>query len=55
MYVSILIPTFNRHRFSLNDEVIADGARQIEAGDVNADGVMKLAAGKKKIVLVRPV
>ena len=39
----------------LNDEVIADGARLIEAGDVNADGVMKLAAGKKKIVLVRPV
>ena len=24
-------------------------------GDVNADGVLKLAAGKKKIVLVRPV
>ena len=39
----------------LNDEVIADGARLIEAADVNADGVFKLAAGKKKIVLVRPV
>jgi len=39
----------------LNDEVIADGARLVEAGDVNADGVFKLAAGKKKIVLVRPV
>jgi tyrosyl-tRNA synthetase len=39
----------------LNDEAIADGARQIEASDVNADGVIKLAAGKKKIVLVRPV
>jgi tyrosyl-tRNA synthetase len=39
----------------LNDEPIADGARLIEAGDVNADGVLKLAAGKKKIVLVRPV
>ncbi|WP_332658202.1 tyrosine--tRNA ligase [Brevundimonas sp.] len=39
----------------LNDEAIADGARLIEAGDVNADGVLKLAAGKKKIVLVRPV
>ncbi|KRA29163.1 tyrosine--tRNA ligase [Brevundimonas sp. Root608] len=38
----------------LNDEAIADGARLIEAGDVNADGVLKLAAGKKKIVLVRP-
>jgi tyrosyl-tRNA synthetase len=39
----------------LNDEAIADGARLIEAGDVNADGVLKLAAGKKKIVLVRPI
>ena len=39
----------------LNDAVIDDGARLIEAGDVNADGVFKLAAGKKKIVLVRPV
>lgn len=39
----------------LNDQAIADGARLIEASDVNADGVLKLAAGKKKIVLVRPV
>ena len=39
----------------LNDEAIADGARLIEAADVNADGVLKLAAGKKKIVLVKPV
>ena len=39
----------------LNDEAIADGARLIEGADVNADGVLKLAAGKKKIVLVRPV
>ena len=39
----------------LNDGAIADGARLIEAADVNADGVLKLAAGKKKIVLVRPV
>lgn len=39
----------------LNDEAIPDGARLIEAADVNADGVFKLAAGKKKIVLVRPV
>lgn len=39
----------------LNDEAIADGARLIEARDVNADGVLKLAAGKKKIVLVRPI
>jgi len=27
----------------------------MEAPAVNADGVLKLAAGKKKIVLVRPV
>ena len=39
----------------LNDEAIADGARLIGAADVNADGVFKLAAGKKKIVLVKPV
>ena len=38
----------------LNDEAINDGARLIEAGDLNADGVLKLAVGKKKIVLVRP-
>ena len=39
----------------LNDEAIADGARLIEAADINADGVFKLAAGKKKIVLVKPI
>jgi len=39
----------------LNDEAIADGARLIEASDVNADGVIKLAAGKKKLLLVRPI
>ncbi len=39
----------------LNDEAIADGSRLIEASDVNADGVLKLAAGKKKLLLVRPV
>ncbi|WP_374514398.1 tyrosine--tRNA ligase [Brevundimonas sp.] len=39
----------------LNDEAIADGARLIAEADLNPDGVLKLAAGKKKIVLVRPV
>lgn len=39
----------------LNDEVINDGARLIEDADLNADGVIKLGAGKKKIVLVKPV
>ena len=38
----------------LNDEAITDGARLIEASDVNADGVLKLAAGKKKLLLVKP-
>lgn len=39
----------------LNDEVVNDGARLIEQADLNADGVLKLGAGKKKLVLVRPV
>ncbi len=39
----------------LNDQAVPDGSRLVEAADVNADGVLKLAAGKKKIVLVRPV
>lgn len=39
----------------LNDEVVNDGARLIEEADLNTDGVLKLGAGKKKLVLVRPV
>ena len=39
----------------LNDEQVTDGQRSVTAADLNADGVLKLAAGKKKIVLVRPV
>ena len=39
----------------LNDAVVNDGARLIEEADLNADGVLKLGAGKKKLVLVRPV
>ncbi len=39
----------------LNDEAIADGARLIETSDVNAEGVLKLAAGKKKLLLVKPI
>lgn len=38
----------------LNDAAVADGAQAINEADINADGVLKLAAGKKKIVLVRP-
>ena len=39
----------------LNDVAISDGAQLVADADVNADGVIKLAAGKKKIVLVKPV
>ena len=39
----------------VNDAAVTDGQRAITLADVNADGVIKLAAGKKKIVLVRPV
>lgn len=38
----------------LNDIQEADGNRIVSLADANADGVIKLAAGKKKIVLVRP-
>lgn len=39
----------------LNDVAVSDGAQLVSDSDLNADGVLKLAAGKKKIVLVRPV
>ena len=39
----------------LNDEAITDGGHLVTAKDLNADGVLKLAAGKKKIVLVKPI
>jgi tyrosyl-tRNA synthetase len=39
----------------LNDAQEMDGQRLVTLADVGADGVIKLAAGKKKIVLVRPV
>ena len=38
----------------LNDKAEADANRLVTAADI-VDGVVKLAAGKKKIVLVRPV
>lgn len=38
----------------LNDAPVADGAQLLTEADLK-DGVIKLAAGKKKIVLVRPV
>jgi tyrosyl-tRNA synthetase len=39
----------------VNDLAEADGQRTITLADLNSDGVVKLAAGKKKIVLVKPV
>jgi len=39
----------------LNDAAETDGQRNVTLADCNADGVIKLAAGKKKIVLVKPV
>ena len=39
----------------LNDAAVTDGQRLVTLADLNADGVLKLAAGKKKLVLVRPV
>ncbi len=39
----------------VNDTVEADGQRTLVLADVGADGVIKLAAGKKKIVLIKPI
>ncbi len=39
----------------LNDAVQADALRTVTLADLNGDGVLKLAAGRKKIVLVRAV
>jgi tyrosyl-tRNA synthetase len=38
----------------LNDAAITDGARVVTLADLK-DGAIKLAAGRKKIVLVKPV
>ncbi len=39
----------------VNDAPEKDGQRLLTLADCNADGVIKLAAGRKKIVLIRPV
>jgi tyrosyl-tRNA synthetase len=39
----------------VNDKVETDGQRTLTLADVGADGVIKLAAGKKKIVLIKPI
>ncbi len=39
----------------LNDQPVTDGAQILGDADLTAEGVLKLGAGKKKIILVRPV
>jgi tyrosyl-tRNA synthetase len=39
----------------VNNEPITDGARVLSLVDLTLEGVIKLAAGKKKIVLIKPV
>lgn len=39
----------------VNDTAITDGNQAVTLADLNADGVIKVAQGKKKIVLVKPV
>ena len=39
----------------VNDKAETDGQRLLTLADLNADGVVKLAAGRKKIVLVKAV
>lgn len=39
----------------VNDVAISDGNQLVTSADLNAEGVIKVAQGKKKIVLVKPV
>ncbi len=39
----------------VNDVAISDGNQLVTKGDLNAEGVIKVSQGKKKIVLVKPV
>jgi tyrosyl-tRNA synthetase len=39
----------------VNDKPEPDANRAVTLADLTADGVIKLAAGRKKIVLVRPI
>jgi len=39
----------------INDQPVSDPKSEVSASDVTVDGVLKLSAGKKKHVLVRPV
>ena len=39
----------------VNDVAVTDGERRLTADDCDANGLIKLAVGKKKIVLIKPV
>jgi tyrosyl-tRNA synthetase len=39
----------------VNDEIVADEMKKLVLGDLNAEGVIKLSAGKKRHALIRPV
>ena len=39
----------------LNDEKISDETLIVTLGDANADGIIKLSAGKKRHALIKPV
>ncbi|MBW8734066.1 MAG: tyrosine--tRNA ligase [Asticcacaulis sp.] len=39
----------------VNDVAITDGNQLVTAADLNADGVIKVSQGKKKILLIKPV
>jgi tyrosyl-tRNA synthetase len=39
----------------VNDVAVSDGLRLVTLADCDAEGLIKLAAGKKKIILIKPV
>jgi tyrosyl-tRNA synthetase len=39
----------------VNDETVTDEKAMLTAGDLTAEGVIKLSLGKKRHVLLRPV
>ena len=39
----------------VNDEVVRNELQIVNANDLNLDGIIKLSAGKKRHVLIRPI
>ncbi|MGB0625553.1 MAG: S4 domain-containing protein, partial [Alphaproteobacteria bacterium] len=39
----------------VNDEPVREETHEVGAGEINADGVIKLSAGKKRHALIKPV